>query len=293
MTDILKMLFIYGVGIVIVPWAVISLGGLHVLSEGLGGKINDLSIFGSNSTRIFLTFGLPTTIGLLSGPFGDQTFWQRTFALKKEKVQSAFLRGALLFSVVPILMSFLGFAAAGSGLQISDPQMVNLEVVSKSLSTNATWVFVFMILAALISILDTKLTGIASLGAHDFANRIFKTENATYHQIKWISRLSMVTLVIAALALANIPNLKILHLFLFYGTLRSSSVIPTILLILGKTLNEKFVFWGIITSLVVGLPIFAFGNLQQEPSLIVAGSLLTIGCSGLIAWIGSKPIKIF
>ncbi len=283
-TDVFKMLFIYGVGLLLIPWVLFNSGGPEVIFEGLGGKIGSTDFFGAESLRVFLTFGLPATIGLLAGPFGDQTFWQRAFSIQKEYVKASFVRGAFLFAVVPLLMSTLGFIAAGTQSPIKDPQMVNIEVISRYLPLGATWIFVFMILAALISILDTKLASIGSLGGHDFTNHVLKSANAPYAKVMLGSRLSMVLLVLVALAIANIPNIKILHLFLFYGTMRSATVFPTVLLVLGKSLPEKGVFYGILASLLIGLPLFAYGNLQQIPVYIVLGSLLTVLLSGFVAW---------
>ncbi|MGE3385452.1 MAG: sodium:solute symporter [Bdellovibrionales bacterium] len=280
-TDVAKMIFVYATVVFLVPWAIWAEGGIDSVINGLGGQIHDTDFFGSQSLRIFFVFGLPTTIGLLAGPFGDQTFWQRLFAIRQKHVRAAFFNGAWMFALVPLALSLLGFAAAGGAIAINDPQIVNLEFIRHALPPIAVWWFVLMILAALISILDTKLTGIASLAAHDFTNGLHKNPN--YGHVVTNSRLAMLTLTILALLIANIPGLKVLHLFLFYGTLRSATVIPTILLILGKQLPEHGVFFGILTSLFLGLPLFSYGNLSQQPALIVLGSLLTVSASGVIA----------
>jgi len=287
-TDLIKMIFVYSISLILIPWAIISAGGFDLVVKGIGGRSQSLEIFGADSLRIFLTFGLPTTIGLLSGPFGDQTFWQRAFAVEQRHVKSVFLYGAFFFAIVPLLISLLGFAAAGSSFVVKDPQLVNLEFINQSLPPVAGWIFVSLVIIALISILDTKLTAIASLGAHDIVNMIHKTNTVPFKETLLYSRMSMILLFLGALAIANIPDLKILHLFLFYGTLRSATMIPTILLILKKPLTERGVFYGILTSLVLGLPIFAFGNLKQLPSVIVTGSILTVASSGTIAWLLRK-----
>ena len=77
--------------------------------------------------EVFLAFGLPTTIGLLSGPFGDQSFWQRAFAVKGNRIGHAFLVGAILFGMVPFSMGILGFAGAGIGYQAKDLGVINFD----------------------------------------------------------------------------------------------------------------------------------------------------------------------
>ena len=67
-----------------------------------------------------------------------------------------------------------------------------------------------------------------------------------------------------AICIANIPNMKILYMFLFYATMRSSTLLPTVTMILKqKNLSESGLFYGIIASLCIGLPIFAYGNFNS------------------------------
>ena len=78
------------------------------------------------------------------------------------------------------------------------------------------------------------------------------------------------------------------YLFLFYGTLRASTLLPTVMTLLGKKLTGKGVFVGVLTALCVGLPIFAYGNLAGLPAVKAAGSLTTVLSSGIVAAIASR-----
>jgi len=60
-------------------------------------------------------------------------------------------------------------------------------------------------------------------------------------------------------------------------------MLPTIFAIKGYKMSESGLYYGIVASLCIGLPIFAIGNLNGWVPLIVAGSLLTIGLSGIIS----------
>ena len=95
----------------------------------------------------------------------------------------------------------------------------------------------------------------------------------------------MVIVAILAIGVANIPGIQITYLFLFYGTLRSSVMLPTIFAIKGYKMSESGLYYGIIASLCIGLPIFAIGNLNGWVPMIITGSLLTIGLSGIISLI--------
>lgn len=63
-----------------------SNAGFDTLVNGLGGISGDFgNLFDKNGIAVMLSFGIPTTIGLLSGTFGDQMFWQRVFCVKHDK----------------------------------------------------------------------------------------------------------------------------------------------------------------------------------------------------------------
>ena len=114
-----------------------------------------------------------------------------------------------------------------------------------------------------MSTLDSNLCAISSLAGHDINDQLsMKSDVKDRAQI--ISRWSMVVVSIIAIAIANIPDLKIVHLFLFYGTLRASTLVPTIMTIMGKKLSEQGLFYGIIISLAIGLPLFAYGKFTNS-----------------------------
>lgn len=287
-TDYVKMLVIIALGLFLIPAMVGKAGGGGVILDGLGGQSGSfVSLFDENGLKVFLTFGIPVTIGLLSGPFGDQSFWQRGFAIRGADVKKSFITGAFIFALVPLMMGVIGFLAAGLKLPVKDPQMVNLEAVTSLLPGWGVLCFVIMVFAGLTSILDSKFCAIGSIAGHDVVARFFKDDSDAF-SLK-ASRLGMVALSILAVAIANIPGLKILHLFLFYGTLRSSTLLPTMLTILEVKLSEVGIFYGMILSLVVGLPVFAYGNLNGLVPFIIGGSLFTVLTPGVLGVLLPKP----
>jgi Na+/proline symporter len=292
--DFLQMLVIFGVGALVIPWAISEGGGFSAVLAGLGGKTGTFTdLFEGDGWTVFLTFGLPVTIGLLSGPFGDQSFWQRSFSIKKESVGKAFVLGAFLFGIVPLSIGLLGFLAAGMGFQAANPSQVNFEVVMSLLPGWVAIPFLFLLLSGLVSTLDSNLSSISSLAGHDVYERRNGKEEEWKDQARVMtySRLAMVVLVLGGIAIANVPGITILYLFLFYGTLRASTMLPTVITLLKKNVSESGVFWGIATSIAVGLPMFAYGNLYKITPLIVAGSLTTLLASGIITLVASRKLK--
>lgn len=290
-TDFAKMGFIALVLLLGLPIMTANIG-FDTLVSGLGGITGDYShLFDKTGIAVMLAFGLPTTIGLLSGTFGDQMFWQRVFCVKQDKVKRTMISAAFIFGIVPTSLACFGLFAAGASLDIADTQLVNVGTVIAFCPRWFLYLFFLMILAGLISTVDSIFCAVSSVAGHDVVMRLTdgKTngENVTINGKTFtsiqIARMVMVVVCVLAILVANIPGLTITYLFLFYGTLRSSVMLPTIFAINGKRMTERGIFYGIMASIVVGLPIFAIGNLNGNVPMIVTGSLLTIGLSGAIS----------
>ncbi len=294
-SDFLVMVVMLVIGGGVVFGAVSVGGGLETIWQGLNGKTGTYTdLFSGDGLKVFLTFGIPVTIGLLSGPFGDQSFWQRAFAIKRSAVQSAFIIGAFVFGIVPLTLSVLGFLAAGMGMDVVNTSRVNMEVVMKLLPAWVVIPFTYLLLCGLVSTLDSNLAAIASLAGHDLHGKKASKDGFERRDVLRYSKGAMIVLAIGGIAIANIPGLTILYLFLFYGTLRSSTLLPTIITLLKKDVSEAGMFWGILVSLFVGLPIFAYGNLHKITLMIIGGSLTAVLASGLIVlmWSAYERRKI-
>lgn len=301
-TDFWKMLWIVIVLLLGLP-IMFSSAGPNALFNGLGGITGDFgSLFSATGIMVALSFGIPTTIGLLSGTFGDQMFWQRVFCVKADKVKRTMITAAFIFAVVPISLAVFGFFAAGTGLAISDTQLTNVGAVMAFCPKWFLYLFFVLILSGLISTVDSIICAVSSVAGHDVVKRLSMNEKWHGRIQKNIflfilfanevraARFAMIVVTIIAILIANIPGLTILYLFLLYGTLRSSVMLPTVFAILGKRMSERGLFYGILTSMIVGLPIFAYGNFTGNIPMIVFGSLFTILASGIMA-VRRKPLQ--
>lgn len=273
LTDVIQMVLIIGACAVFVPWALGSNNGIQSLINGLGGVSGEFgNILSPKGIEVFFAFGLPTAIGLISGPFGDQCFWQRAFSIKKSGIGKAFGLGAILFAIVPFSMGILGFIAAGSGFVPADQSIVNFELITHLFPKWIVLPFLFMLISGLLSTVDSNLCAAASLTSDIKKDTGLK-----------LPKLAMVGLLIVGILIANIPGLSVTHLFLFYGTLRATTLLPTVLTLSGKKLSAKGVFTGILASLLVGLPIFAYGTLFNLSLYKTVGCLTSVLLSGIVA----------
>ncbi|GHU09932.1 sodium:proline symporter [Spirochaetia bacterium] len=275
LTDAVQMVLILAVCLLFVPVA-FQRNGLHSLVAGIAGPGGEFgNIFSRKGWEVFLSFGLPTAIGLIAGPFGDQNFWQRAFTIKQNKIGKAFVLGAIAFGIVPLSMGILGYIACGSGFIPQNPGVVNLEIVTSLFPAWSTLPFVFMLVSGLLSTVDSNLCAMASL-----------TTDITKSQNMIIPRGAMLVNLGLGILIANIPEVTITNLFLFYGTLRASTLAPTVM-----TLQKRKLHWvapGVIVSLAAGLPLFAWGTFANLPLVKLTGSLVTLGASGIITLIGGQ-----
>lgn len=276
LTDALQMILMLSACAVFVPWALSLDGGVSDLVSGLGGVSGNFNkLFDENGISVLLSFGIPTAIGLIAGPFGDQCFWQRAFSIRKSKIGKAFLIGALLFAIVPLSMGILGFIAAGSDYTATDAGLVNFELITCLFPKWAMLPFLFMVVSGLLSTIDSNLCAVASLTSDYGCN------------VK-VAKGSMLALLGLGILVANIPGLTVTHLFLFYCTLRASTLLPTVLTLMGKKLSANGVSYGVISALMLGIPVFAYGNIANIAVYKTVGSLITVLTSGIVALLLSR-----
>lgn len=280
LTDAIQMIFMLSISIYFMIFSIRNGGGTDTLVKGFEGITGGASsLFSEKGLDIFLGFGLPTTIGLISGPFGDQCFWQRAFCVKKDKIGRAFFVGALLFGIVPLSMGILGFIGAGMGYAATDMGVINFELIRMLFPAWVVIPFLFMIVSGLLSTIDSNLCAISSLTTDIFKDRsLGKT------------KIIMILLLVIGIMVANIPRLTVTHLFLMYGTLRAATLLPTIFTLKGVELKAKGVVIGIICALIIGLPIFAYGNINGIAIYKTIGSFTTVILSGAAALAVSKIV---
>lgn len=283
-TDVVQMLMILVIALIIVPWVVHASGGWSFVSTGLGGESG--SFRNIADVNVAYSFGIATTLGLISGPVADQMFSQRAFAAKKSAIVPIFIFGGLIFGIVPVVLSILGFVGASASqaglLQVSDPQMVGPEVVGYYLPKWALGLFAIMAFAGLTSTLDSALTAIGSLTASsDFPN---SSSDASK-----LRRARVGMLIFAAIGV-GIALLKpqLLWVFLIYGALASALFLPAFMALYWEKLTGNAAGTGIFAGFLIGTPLSVYANVNGNTNLIVAAALISLLLSGVVAWFMSN-----
>ena len=88
--------------------------GITPRFDGVGDG-DGSSIIGSFGWGVFTSFGIAAFLGHLAGPWRDNNFYQRAFAIKKNHIIPAFILAACIFICIPLAMGYVGFIGAGSG----------------------------------------------------------------------------------------------------------------------------------------------------------------------------------
>jgi len=304
-TDFVQLILIILGIIIIVPWAVASAGGMSAVTVGLKGTRGTLNIF---DPAIAFSFGIVSSIGLISQTITDQQYWQRVFATKKEDIGKAFLFGAFLFGLVPIGLSLLGFLAANPKLGIvlpsgADPALIGILTVNQLIRFSVAAIYTIIMLSGLTSTIDSAMSATSSLWVTDALQYFRKKRNkngerlsadAVNCRVIQQSRFAMAGISLAGLFFAYISyfvaGFGIKQLFLISISVAASTSIPTVLSLYWKRLDERGVFWGILTALIIGMPLFIYANYRKNELLVALASLFMITTSTLFCLTMPKKI---
>jgi len=296
-TDMLKSTMLGAIIFLIIPIIFFKIDGWMAINNGLGGISGNFTNI--LDPKIVWTFGVPISISLISGIVVDQQQWQRAFAIKTEVVRKTFVWGGIIFVLVPVMLGSLGLIAASQDLKIvvSQPQLAGVAVIQTFLPSAGMIAFVIMILAALIASGSAALSAAGSIGSVDLY-RILKQkhfdtlgEGSRNRTTIKASRLTMITILIIATCVALVPNIEILYMQLLVGAFRAALIIPTILALFWNKLSEKSMFWGIITSISIGVPLFVYGSIQKMPAISSFGSLAPIVITAVFCYLGREKIR--
>jgi len=287
-TDLIQMVLIIIPGWIIAGLVVSASGG-HFNFHGVtpNGGLNPFD------PKIMFTAGVITSIGLISGSICDQQFWQRCLAVKESDLKKTFLFGGLLFAMVPISLSLLGFVAAapevGRNLPTDfDLSLVGFAIVRHLLPASIAVLYLYMLLAGLCSTLDSALSAASSLDAllqkkpwnHDGIKREISLARA---------RRSMVLISGIGLALAYgvecIPGFGLKYFWWFFNSIAACMAVPTVLSLFWSKLSHKGILFGSGFGIVVGLPLVVYSSVTANDWLLSGSYVAIVLVSILSCWV--------
>jgi Na+/proline symporter len=185
-----------------------------------------------------LSFGLISSLNYFSALFPDQTFWQRAFSMEKKQVLPSFAKASLAFAIIPLLFGTVGML---------QPEGTSFNIGEAFSSGVPFAVLLAAASAILISTIDSNLCAIASY-------------TATTKAKEYISPIAAMLLLLAFGACIMIfTNATVASMFLIYGTIRTVSGIPTLLIVFNK-FDEKRLFWLTVIGMVLWAPGFVLAQ---------------------------------
>jgi Na+/proline symporter len=262
--------------LLIVPALFYATDGWSTLSAGINGvsgKYN--ALWGTaEAWTLFVSYGLITMFSHWANPWADNSFHQRTFAIDKTKVFKTFALATVLFAGIPLLIGTIGFFAAGAGIQAtgSAVQMINVIAIAQLLPGWMLVVFVFAAFAAMVSIADSQLTSLGSLVGHDIHERM----GSTTDPVKF-SRVVMLTVSVLVVALVNVPGFTLLYLLMVIAMVRIATLFPSLLALnFRDSVTSAGLFWGMLSGIVIGIPLYAYGAYFKIADLAMTGFFVTL-----------------
>lgn len=292
-TEIFKISVLWLGIAVLVPWAWTAGGGLDVVAAGLGGKSGQgASLVNDFALGVFMGMGLSTVLGHLGAPWADNSFYQRAFAIKQNRIIPAFVAGALLFLFIPLMMGSLGFLAAGMKLDIPAAQ-VGMTAIIAAGSVLPSWaliLMIFMVFAGLVSVIDSHLSSASSIAGHDVKSMSTQSQqDSEAGSVKW-ARGGMLAAAGAGFAIANWPGMSLLTIFLFFAVLRATVWWPMMLHLWRPGLiNSTGAFWGILIAFLIGQPIYHWGlSFGGGKEMVMAGTLFAVFGSAVLSVLISR-----
>ena len=84
---------------------------------------------------------------------------------------------------------------------------------------------------------------------------------------------------LVALAAKYIPGFGLEQLWWVFNTVAACVVVPTVLSLYWNRLDARGVFWGVLVAFVIGIPLFVYSNIINQPVWIVGSSLFIIAVS--------------
>ena len=131
-----------------------------------------------------------------------------------------------------------------------------------------------MALCGLSSTLDSAYCAAGSLFSVDIYRR-YLNPNARDREMLKASKFGMLLIWLVGTTVAILPGVKLLWIFMIYGTIAGSAVCPTVLSLFWPKVTAKAASWGVATALILGVPISIYANVIDSPHLLVFSSVFT------------------
>lgn len=259
--------------------------------------LNDVTFTNQAGVMLLLTFGIPVSLILLSGPFTEQMYWARGLASSKTgNPMKVALYAAAFFGAVPLALGFLGFAGTTAGIAVEGGiQQAGFSTLSAMIEARPAMAillvpYAIIALSGILSTADSTLNSLGTLVGHDGTAQGRGTDQASVRR----ARLTMAGMTIAVIGIVNVPQMDILWLWFFYGAIRLSTMIPTMFALARPDwkVTEPAMFWAMIVGFIWAVPLLTYDFIVGQPLASTAGVIGAFALSSLVLVIVSKRTRV-
>ncbi len=261
--------------VLVVPPIVYFSTGISPIYDGMAKLAPEKLDLLNKDGLLFLFAGTVMGVGEV---FMDNTFWQRAYAIRKDKVASIFMISGIGWLFVPMAVGTLAFVAIANGLEVGkEIGSVNqlAPYVAKIYGGNFVgYLFLVCVWSALASTIAGCLNALSTLFVNDVYSRM--NPGASSEKKLGVARLATVVIGIAALLL-SLPKLtSMLQMLIFFGVINGAFIFPIIFGLFWDKLNINAAFYSTIAAVVVGY--IGYFTLGSFPGIIISGYISALGC---------------
>jgi Na+/proline symporter len=258
---------------VVVPYVFFKQGAASVY-QGMLENNPDLLSLTLPAGLLFMFGGAMFGIGEV---FMDNTFWQRAYAVRRDRILPTFLVAGIGWAFVPIAVSTLAFIALAEGIKPEQVNQVAPQVAQQFGGDFAGYMFLIVVWSAILSTAAASLNAFSSVILNDLVPRV--RPNLDDRQLTRYG--AIITLVVGIVGLLlTLPQFtSMLQMLIFIGVINAAFIYPITLGLFWRRLSPVAALCAGLASPAVGYTVyFTVGSLQ---GIVASGWTSLILCVGL------------
>lgn len=257
----------------VVPYVFFSQGASNVY-QGMLQNSPELLDLTLPAGLLFVFGGAMLGVGEV---FMDNTFWQRAYAVRRDKLALTFLVSGLGWAFVPLAVSTLAFIALAEGIRPDQVNQVAPQVAQQLGGTFATYMFLVVVWSAILSTAAAALNALSSLILNDLVPRV-RPDIGDREQRRYGAIITVVVGIIGLLL--TLPQFtSMLQMLIFIGVINAAFIYPIALGLFWRRVTPTAALAAGIVSPIVGYVVyFTVGSIQ---GIIASGWVSLVLCVGL------------
>lgn len=257
----------------VVPFVFFSQGG-GAIYEGLQSRSPE-SLSLTNQAGLLFVFG-----GAMLGAgevFMGNTFWQRAYAIRSDRLVRTFLISGIGWIFVPLAVSALAFIALAEGISPGQVNQVAPLVAERFGGSFVSYMFLVLVWSAILSTAAASLNALSALLLNDLVPR-YRPNLGEQQQKRYGAFITLTVGVIGLLI--TLPQItSMLQLLIFLGVINAAFIYPIALGLFWRRMTSTAALSAGLAATAVGYTVyFTGGDLQ---GIVASGWVSIVLCVGV------------